>query len=120
MRSTALLLAALAGALVCAPELGITAPAESTSLQESATAAQKTSRAAQAPAGVTLPRQGFESLKSIIEKSLLLADKAFDEAEKRASEGVQDGKQIAEGGNEFIQRLKNIFLDPRKIWFLNI
>ncbi|XP_036886144.1 extracellular glycoprotein lacritin isoform X2 [Sturnira hondurensis] len=129
MRSTALLLAALAGALVCAQdsttgyvqaELGITAPAESTSLQESATAAQKTSRAAQAPAGVTLPRQGFESLKSIIEKSLLLADKAFDEAEKRASEGVQDGKQIAEGGNEFIQRLKNIFLDPRKIWFLNI
>ncbi|XP_036886146.1 extracellular glycoprotein lacritin isoform X4 [Sturnira hondurensis] len=104
MRSTALLLAALAGALVCAQdsttgyvqgttagdslnsELGITAPAESTSLQESATAAQKTSRAAQAPAGVTLPRQGFESLS----------------------------------GNEFIQRLKNIFLDPRKIWFLNI
>ncbi|XP_053517572.1 extracellular glycoprotein lacritin [Artibeus jamaicensis] len=133
-----LLLAALVGALVCAqdtttdyiqgtsaedslsPELEIIAPAESTSFQETATAAQKTSGTAQTPTRVTLPGQGLDSLKSIIEKSLLLTEKAFEEAKKRASGGIQDGKQIVKGGTDFIQRLREIFLDPGKIWFLGI
>ncbi|XP_045685927.1 extracellular glycoprotein lacritin [Phyllostomus hastatus] len=138
MRFTALLLlAALVEALVCAHDtttdyiqaattkdslsskLEITAPAESTSLQE-ATAAQKTSGAAEAPARITLRRQGLNPLKSIIEKSFLLADQAFDGAEKRADEGIQDGKQLFEGGADFIQRLRKILLDPRKFWFLSI
>ncbi|XP_035874777.1 extracellular glycoprotein lacritin [Phyllostomus discolor] len=139
MRFTALLLlATLVGALVCAHDtttdyiqaattedslsskLEITAPAESTSLQETATAAQKTSGAAEAPARITLRRQGLNPLKSIIEKSFLLADQAFDGAEKRADEGIQDGKQLFEGGADFIQRLRKILLDPRKFWFLSI
>ncbi|KAF6119414.1 lacritin [Phyllostomus discolor] len=105
MRFTALLLlATLVGALVCAHDtttdyiqaattedslsskLEITAPAESTSLQETATAAQKTSGAAEAPARITLRRQGLNPL-----------NQAFDGAEKRADEGIQDGKQLFEG-----------------------
>ncbi|KAM5334613.1 extracellular glycoprotein lacritin isoform 1-T1 [Glossophaga mutica] len=139
MRFTALLLlATLVGALVCAqdtttndiqaataksslsPEFVITAPAESTSLQETATATQKTSGAAQAPTRVTLRRQGLNPLKSMIEKSFLLADKAFDGAEDKANERIQDGKQLAEGAADFIQKLRKILLDPRKFGFLSI
>ncbi|KAM5334614.1 extracellular glycoprotein lacritin isoform 2-T2 [Glossophaga mutica] len=133
MRFTALLLlATLVGALVCAQDTttndiqaataksSLSPPAESTSLQETATATQKTSGAAQAPTRVTLRRQGLNPLKSMIEKSFLLADKAFDGAEDKANERIQDGKQLAEGAADFIQKLRKILLDPRKFGFLSI
>ncbi|XP_019515231.1 PREDICTED: extracellular glycoprotein lacritin isoform X1 [Hipposideros armiger] len=128
-----LLLAALAGALVCAQdaasdpveaapaqeptsaELERTTSAKTASLPEIDTAAQKTSEAAQWPAKVLSPRPGLNVLKAMIEKSLLLAEKAFEEAEKQVNERIQDGKQIAGNGADILQGLKKKF-DPNN-WF---
>ncbi|XP_036107435.1 extracellular glycoprotein lacritin [Molossus molossus] len=134
MRFTALLpLAALAGALVCAQnttadhtqaaedppssELKITASAKSALLQETTTAAQKISTAAQEPARPALWKQGLNPLKSAIEKGLSIAGKAFEGVEKRVRERIQDGKQLVEGGTDFAQRLKDK-LDLRNFWVL--
>nr|KAF6452724.1 lacritin [Molossus molossus] len=123
MRFTALLpLAALAGALVCAQnttadhtqaaedppssELKITASAKSALLQETTTAAQKISTAAQEPARPALWKQGLNPLR-----------KAFEGVEKRVRERIQDGKQLVEGGTDFAQRLKDK-LDLRNFWVL--
>ncbi|KAM5252321.1 extracellular glycoprotein lacritin-like [Hipposideros larvatus] len=111
-----LLLAALAGALVCAQDAA-SDPAEAAPAQEptSDTAAQKTSEAAQWAAKVLSPRPGLNVLKVMIEKSLLLAEKAFEEAEKQVNERIQDGKQIAGNGADILQGLKKKF-DPNN-WF---
>ncbi|XP_019515232.1 PREDICTED: extracellular glycoprotein lacritin isoform X2 [Hipposideros armiger] len=111
-----LLLAALAGALVCAQDAA-SDPVEAAPAQEptSDTAAQKTSEAAQWPAKVLSPRPGLNVLKAMIEKSLLLAEKAFEEAEKQVNERIQDGKQIAGNGADILQGLKKKF-DPNN-WF---
>ncbi|KAM5334615.1 extracellular glycoprotein lacritin isoform 3-T3 [Glossophaga mutica] len=95
MRFTALLLlATLVGALVCAQDT-------TTNDIQAATAKSSLSQ-------------------SMIEKSFLLADKAFDGAEDKANERIQDGKQLAEGAADFIQKLRKILLDPRKFGFLSI
>ncbi|XP_024431594.1 extracellular glycoprotein lacritin isoform X1 [Desmodus rotundus] len=132
-----LLLAALFGALVCAQdttdnipdattedsltsELETTAPAESTSLQETAAAAQKTAGTTQAPATDTVQEQEPNPLKSMIEKSILLTQKAFDGAEKRANKGIQGGQKLIKDGVDFVQRLRNNFLDPKKFLLLGV
>ncbi|XP_024431596.1 extracellular glycoprotein lacritin isoform X3 [Desmodus rotundus] len=98
-----LLLAALFGALVCAQdttdnipdattedsltsELETTAPAESTSLQETAAAAQKTAGTTQAP----------------------------------ATDTVQEQEPNPLNGVDFVQRLRNNFLDPKKFLLLGV
>ncbi|XP_017357406.1 extracellular glycoprotein lacritin [Cebus imitator] len=133
--TTLLLLAALAGTLVYAedassdstdvdptqeagtskPDEETSDPSQSASPQEITTAAQETSAAVQGTAKVTSNSQGLNRLKSLVEKSLLLTEQAFQRAGKGVHGGVESGKQFFEGGSEAAQKLLKRF-GLTKLW----
>nr|XP_003939329.1 extracellular glycoprotein lacritin [Saimiri boliviensis boliviensis] len=134
--TTLLFLAALAGTLVYAedassdstdvdpaqeagtskPDEETPEPSQSASPQETTTAAQETTSAAvQGTAKVTSNSQGLNRLKSLVEKSLLLTEQAFQRAGKGVHGGVESGKQFFEGGSEAAQKLLKRF-GLTKLW----
>ncbi|XP_053413588.1 extracellular glycoprotein lacritin [Nycticebus coucang] len=133
--ATLLLLVALAGALVCADDVPSDHP-EAAPVQDTATPVLEdkttgpaspqettTAAAAQRPTQDAMQWQDLIPMRSLVENVLLQAEKSFQGAEKtfqgaekKLRGRLQDGKQLVEGGSDFVQQLMKRF-HPLKFWF---